>query len=152
MLLPPEVLSTIDQTYPVPLPPWAVRRMVSPGFAPGSRGVMVMPAVTVTATVASLPIESTTFTTSVTRPFRPATYAPVDGSMLPPEALVASDQVNPASVPPEAAKLALPRGGTVTDPGWTVIAGPRSTAAFAELPSESTAWMTSVTRPVRPAW
>ena len=70
--------------------------------------------------------------------------------MVPPEALVDSDQVKPAPLPPLAVKVADPRGAVVATPAMETP-GPTATFSVAALPSESMTWTTSVTLAVAPA-
>src|SRR5690348_1350513 len=71
--------------------------------------------------------------------------------MLPPDALVGSDQVKPVPLPPAAAKVMLPLVVTLAVAGE--IETPAVTATFlvAVFPSDSVTWTVSVTPPVAPA-
>jgi|SRR6266567_2954691 len=103
LMLAPEALLASDQAY-APLPPLAVNVWRPPVASIEVPGEMVR-AVIVTVAVADAPFESITFTMSFTPPVLPATYAPLDALILAPEASVASDQVNPVPLPPEAVKV-----------------------------------------------
>jgi hypothetical protein len=69
---PPEALEDSDQTYPVPLPPLAVKLTGARESTLEDDGVIVTPAVTPTVRVATLPTESVTWTTSETSGVAPA--------------------------------------------------------------------------------
>src|SRR3989442_1167595 len=71
--------------------------------------------------------------------------------MLPPEALLANDQAKPKPLPPDAVKIALPLGGTVSAPSEIKTRPETATLLVALLPSESVTCSTSVTEPVAPA-
>jgi hypothetical protein len=57
--------------------------------------------------------------------------------MEPPEALVASDQVKPVALPPEAAKVRLPLGGVEAVAGEMDTPAVTATLRVAVLPRES---------------
>ena len=64
--------------------------------------------------------------------------------MLPPEALVTKDQVNPVPDPPLAEKVAFPRRGKVIAAGETVTPGPTAMVFVRMFPAESSTSTMSV--------
>ncbi len=71
-MVPPDGPAVSDQMNPIPLPPLAVRVRLPLGGVETIAGEMLTPAVTVMLCVATFPAESTTWTTSVTPPVKPA--------------------------------------------------------------------------------
>jgi hypothetical protein len=147
----PEALAASDHAQLDWLPPAAVNVWLAFGASVTADGVIDTPAVTVTLTVAAFPSESTTWTTSVTLPVEPAVYWPLAESIVPPEALVASDQTNPASLPPLAVNVRLALGASVAVDGEVDTPAVTVTFTVAVFPSESVTRTTSVTLPVEPA-
>jgi hypothetical protein len=78
-------------------------------------------------------------------------YAPVDGSIVPPDPLVVSVNENPAPLPPEAVNVFVPRGVTDADVGLIDRAAVTVTVAVALLPSESVTVIVSDVFPALPA-
>jgi len=150
-MVPPDALVARDQVKPVPLPPEALKVIRPPGETLAVAGEIETPGPTATLRVATLPKESVTWTTSVTLPVGPAVYSPVAGTIVAPEASVASDQMKPLPLPPEAPKMRLPLGGTLAVAGEIETPGPTATSRVATLPTESVTCTTSVTLPVGPA-
>ena len=70
--------------------------------------------------------------------------------MLAPEALVASDQVKPVPLPPEAVKAWLLPVDTLAVAGVTETPAVTVMLRLAVLPRESVTWTISVTLPVAP--
>ena len=71
-MVPPELLVAMDQVYPVPLPPEAVRLWVARGARLRVAGAMATPALTAMVAVVVLLRESMSCTVSVTPPVLPA--------------------------------------------------------------------------------
>ena len=118
-------------------PPDAVNVWLPLGARETVAGEMDAPAVTVTVLVATLPSESVARTTSVALPVGPAMYAPVLVARVAPEAFVASDQVQPAPLPPDAVNVWLPLGASDTVAGEMDAPALTVTLAVAVFPSES---------------
>jgi hypothetical protein len=150
--VPPDAFVANDHAYPAPLPPTALNDSVARGATDAAGGEIETPAVTLTLRVATFPSESVTRPTSVTLPVEPATYAPVAGSMDPPDAFVANDHAYPVPLPPFAANACAPLGGTEALVGVTTRSGRTVTFAVLVFPRESVARITSVPPGMDPAW
>jgi hypothetical protein len=151
LMLPPEGADGIDHMKPVPLPPDAENATPPRGGALGVAGRMDTPAPTEMVAVVLLPTESVTLTTSVWFGVAPAVYAPVVGTMLPPDGDDCIDHMKPKPLPPLAMNDTWPLGGDVGLGGVMVTLAPTFTEAVALLPSESITFTTSVTFAVGPA-